>query len=59
MIRRGKGKETMASNSKQTKSIRMRKLARSGKKRKRMLRRLGSTPSLKELLKDKPSEAKS
>ncbi len=40
----------MASNSKQTKSIRGRKLAKSGKVRKRRLRREGSTPSLKKLL---------
>jgi hypothetical protein len=40
----------MASNSKQTKSIRSRKLAKSGKERKRRLRREGSTPSLKKLL---------
>ncbi len=40
----------MSSNSKQTKSIRSRKLAKSGKARKRRLRREGSTPSLKKLL---------
>jgi hypothetical protein len=40
----------MASNSKQTKSIRGRKLAKSGKVRKRRLRREGTTPSLKKLL---------
>ena len=40
----------MASNSKQTKSIRNRKLAKSGKVRKRRLRREGTTPSLKKLL---------
>lgn len=40
----------MASNSKQTKSIRGRKLAKSGKVRKRRMRREGSTPSLKRIL---------
>ncbi len=40
----------MSSNSKQTKSIRKNKLAKSGKERKRRLRREGSTPSLKKLL---------
>jgi len=40
----------MASNSKQTKSIRSRRLAKSGKVRKRRLRREGTTPSLKKLL---------
>jgi hypothetical protein len=42
--------DTMASNSKQTKSIRGRKLAKSGKVRKRRMRREGSTPSLKRIL---------
>ena len=40
----------MSSNAKQTKSIRSRKLAKSGKVRKRRLRREGTTPSLKKLL---------
>jgi hypothetical protein len=40
----------MASNSKQTKSIRGRKLSKSGKVRKRRVRREGTTPSLKKLL---------
>jgi hypothetical protein len=40
----------MGSNSKQTKSIRSKKLAKSGKVRKRRLRREGTTPSLKKLL---------
>lgn len=40
----------MGSNSKQTKSIRSRKLGKSGKVRKRRLRREGTTPSLKKLL---------
>ena len=40
----------MASNSKQTQSIRRRKLTKSGKVRKRKVRRLGTTPSLKKLL---------
>ena len=40
----------MASNSKQTKSIRSRKLGKSGKARKRRLRREGTTPSLKKIL---------
>jgi hypothetical protein len=45
-----KERNIMASNSKQTKSIRGRKLAKSGKVRKRRLRREGTTPSLKKLL---------
>ena len=51
----------MASNSKQTKSIRSRKLAKSGKARKRRLRREGTTPSLKKLLdgENTPSAASS
>ena len=40
----------MASNSKQTQSIRKRKRSKEGKTRKRRLRRLGSTPSLARLL---------
>ena len=40
----------MASNSKQTKSIRSKMLAKLGKGRKRRLRREGTTPSLKKLL---------
>ena len=40
----------MASNSKQTQSIRSRKHSKAGKVRKRRLRREGSTPSLKQLL---------
>ena len=40
----------MASNSKQTQSIRSRKRSKAGKARKRRLRREGSTPSLKKLL---------
>ena len=40
----------MASNSKQTQSIRKRKRAKAGKVRKRRLRREGTTPSLKKLL---------
>jgi len=42
----------MASNSKQTTKIRKRKLAKSGKRRKRLLRRDGTTPSLTQLLKE-------
>jgi len=42
----------MSSNSKQTAKIRKRKLSQQGKARKRLIRRNGSTPSLKELLKD-------
>jgi hypothetical protein len=42
----------MVSNSQQTKRIRERKRAKSAKKRKRLLRRQGSTPSLSELLKE-------
>jgi len=40
----------MSSNSKQTQTIRKRKRSKEGKARKRRLRRLGSTPSLKQLL---------
>jgi hypothetical protein len=40
----------MSSNSKQTQSIRKRKRSKEGKASKRRLRRLGSTPSLKQLL---------
>jgi hypothetical protein len=40
----------MASDSKQTQSIRRRKRAKAGKVRKRNVRRLGTTPSLKKLL---------
>ena len=40
----------MASNSKQTQSIRNRKRAKAGKVRKRRLRREGTTPSLNKLL---------
>ena len=49
----------MGSNSKQTKSIRSRKLAKSGKVRKRRLRREGTTPSLKKLLDDESTPAAS
>lgn len=40
----------MASNGKQTQSIRNRKRSKAGKARKRRLRREGSTPSLAKLL---------
>jgi hypothetical protein len=45
-----KERDIMASNSKQTHSIRKRKLSKMGRARKRRLRRLGSTPSLRKLL---------
>lgn len=48
----------MASNSKQTQSIRKRKQTKMGRERKRRLRRSGSTPSLKKLLdRESPSAA--
>ncbi len=40
----------MASNSKQTQKIRKRKRTKAGKARKRLLRRHGTTPSLRAIL---------
>ena len=49
----------MVSNSMQTKRIRNRKRGRQGKNRKRLLRRLGSTPSLEAILSGEDSRTTS
>ena len=49
----------MSSNSKQTQKIRKRKRTKQGKTRKRLLRKHGSTPSLKDLLGEESKPAAS